>query len=60
VLPVRAPARPPSYRVHPQPVTNIAVLIAAGLIGFAGNELVAIYRIGVGRRIGSARLPAQR
>jgi divalent metal cation (Fe/Co/Zn/Cd) transporter len=48
------------YRVHPQPVTNIAVLIAAGLIGFAGNELVAIYRIGVGRRIGSARLPAQR
>ena len=43
---------------HPQPVTNIAVLIAAGLIGFAGNELVAIYRIRVGRRIGSAALVA--
>jgi cation diffusion facilitator family transporter len=30
----------------------------AGLIGFAGNELVAIYRIRVGRRIGSAALVA--
>ncbi len=30
----------------------------AGLIGFAGNELVARYRIGVGRRIGSGALVA--
>jgi cation diffusion facilitator family transporter len=30
----------------------------AGLVGFAGNELVALYRIGVGRRIGSAALVA--
>jgi cation diffusion facilitator family transporter len=44
--------------LNPLPVTNIAVLIAAGLIGFAGNELVAIYRIRVGRRIGSAALVA--
>jgi cation diffusion facilitator family transporter len=33
-------------------------LIAAGVIGFAGNEIVAIYRIRVGRRIGSAALMA--
>ena len=44
--------------VNPEPVTNIGVLIAAGLIGFAGNELVALYRIRVGRRIGSAALVA--
>ena len=31
---------------------------AAGLIGFAGNELVAIYRIRAGRAIGSAALVA--
>ena len=43
---------------NPQPVSNIGVLIAAGLIGFAGNELVAVYRIRVGRRIGSAALVA--
>jgi divalent metal cation (Fe/Co/Zn/Cd) transporter len=34
------------------------VVIAAGLIGFAGNELVAVYRIRVGRKIGSAALVA--
>nr|WP_308252123.1 cation diffusion facilitator family transporter [Pseudonocardia sp. KRD291] len=44
--------------LSPQPVTNIGILIAAGLIGFAGNELVALYRIRVGRRIGSAALVA--
>jgi len=42
----------------PRPVTNlVAVAVAAG-IGFAGNELVARYRIGVGRKIGSAALVA--
>ena len=30
----------------------------AGLIGFLGNECVALYRIGVGRRVGSAALVA--
>jgi cation diffusion facilitator family transporter len=44
--------------VHPRPLTNIGWLFAAGLIGFAGNELVALYRIRVGRRIGSAALEA--
>ena len=43
---------------HPRHVSNlIAVAIAAG-IGFAGNELVARYRIRVGRKIGSAALVA--
>ena len=32
--------------------------MAAGVIGFVGNEAVAIYRIRVGRRIGSAALVA--
>jgi cation diffusion facilitator family transporter len=42
----------------PRPVADIGVLIAAGVIGFAGNELVAVYRIRTGRRIGSAALVA--
>jgi cation diffusion facilitator family transporter len=44
--------------LRPEPLTNIGWLFAAGLIGFVGNELVAVYRIRVGRRIGSAALEA--
>ena len=33
-------------------------MIVAGLVGVAGNELVAAYRVRVGRRIGSAALVA--
>ena len=44
--------------VDPEPITNVGAVIAAGLIGAAGNELVALYRIRVGRRIGSAALVA--
>jgi len=44
--------------IDPQPITNVGVVIAAGLIGAAGNELVALYRIRVGRKIGSAALIA--
>jgi len=44
--------------VEPQPVTNLGWVLAAGLVGFAGNELVAVYRIRVGRQIGSAALVA--
>jgi cation diffusion facilitator family transporter len=47
-----------SRLVNPQPITNIPILIAAGFIGFMGNELVALYRIRVGRSIGSAALVA--
>ena len=44
--------------IDPEPITNPGIVLVAGLIGFAGNELVAIYRIRVGRRIGSAALVA--
>ena len=44
--------------IHPRPVEHLELLALAGLIGFAGNEAVAIYRIRVGRRIGSAALVA--
>ena len=42
----------------PEPMRNVGWVIAASLVGFAGNELVALYRIRVGRRIGSAALVA--
>ncbi len=44
--------------LHPQDVHHLFAVGAAGLIGFAGNELVARYRITVGREIGSAALVA--
>nr|WP_228498050.1 cation diffusion facilitator family transporter [Frigoribacterium sp. VKM Ac-1396] len=44
--------------VRPQPVQAPWLLVVAGLVGFAGNEIVAVYRIRVGRRIGSAALVA--
>jgi cation diffusion facilitator family transporter len=44
--------------VHPVEVSHLPWVAAAGLVGFAGNELVARYRIVVGRRIGSAALVA--
>jgi cation diffusion facilitator family transporter len=47
-----------SRLVSPQPITGIPIVVAAGLIGFMGNEAVAAYRIRVGRSIGSAALIA--
>jgi cation diffusion facilitator family transporter len=47
-----------SRLIHPHPVHRIGWVIAAGLIGFAGNEVVAMYRIRIGRKIGSAALVA--
>lgn len=44
--------------LHPRPVHNLWAVAAAALVGFAGNELVARYRINIGRRIGSAALVA--
>lgn len=44
--------------VNPRELRNVGWVAAAGLIGFIGNELVATYRIRVGRRIGSAALVA--
>ena len=43
---------------HPRPVTGLIAVAAAAVTGFTGNELVARYRIRVGRRIGSAALVA--
>ncbi|MHA6622122.1 cation diffusion facilitator family transporter [Pseudonocardia sp. DLS-67] len=44
--------------VEPRPLENVGFVLAAGLIGFVGNEVVAVHRIRVGRRIGSAALVA--
>ncbi len=44
--------------LDPQPITHVGIVLAAGVVGFVGNELVAVYRIRVGRRIGSAALVA--
>ena len=44
--------------LHPQPVHHLVAVAVAAVVGFAGNELVAQLRIGVGRRIGSAALVA--
>ena len=44
--------------VDPQPISNLGLVMAAGVLGFLGNELVALYRIRVGREIGSAALIA--
>jgi cation diffusion facilitator family transporter len=44
--------------LDPQDVEHLGWVALAGVVGFAGNELVALYRIRVGRRIGSAALVA--
>lgn len=44
--------------INPREVSHLWAVAAAGAIGFAGNELVARYRIRVGRQIGSAALVA--
>jgi cation diffusion facilitator family transporter len=44
--------------IHPQSIANLGWVALAGLAGFVGNEWVALYRIRVGRRIGSAALVA--
>src|SRR5215204_7261643 len=44
--------------IDPQPVTNLGWVAAAAIIGFLGNEAVAVFRIRVGKEIGSAALIA--
>lgn len=44
--------------INPVPIEHVGWVAVAGLVGFIGNELVALYRIRVGRRIGSAALVA--
>ena len=43
---------------HPQPVGYLWAVAAASVVGFLGNEAVALFRIKVGREIGSAALVA--
>lgn len=44
--------------LDPQPVGFLWAVVAASVVGFAGNEAVAVFRIRVGREIGSAALIA--
>ncbi len=44
--------------IEPQPITNLGWVAAAAIIGFIGNEMVAVFRIKVGKEIGSAALIA--
>ena len=44
--------------VHPQDLTHLWVLAAAGLIGFVGNEVAAQVRLRAGRRLSSPALVA--
>jgi cation diffusion facilitator family transporter len=44
--------------IQPQTINNLGWVAAAAVIGFIGNELVAVFRIKVGKEIGSAALIA--
>ena len=44
--------------MHPQPVEMLWAVMGAAIVGFVGNEAVAVFRIRVGRQIGSAALVA--
>src|SRR5215216_2524284 len=44
--------------IHPQEVSHLWVLAAAGLVGFVGNELAAQVRLRAGRRLSSPALIA--
>jgi cation diffusion facilitator family transporter len=44
--------------IDPMPLSHLGWVAGAGVVGFIGNEVVAVYRIRVGKRIGSAALRA--
>jgi cation diffusion facilitator family transporter len=44
--------------LHPQPIAYLWAVVIASIVGFLGNEGVAIFRIRVGKEIGSAALVA--
>lgn len=44
--------------IHPRPVDALWAVMVASVVGFLGNEGVAIFRIRVGRQIGSVALVA--
>ena len=47
-----------SRLIHPQPVEHLVALIAAGVIGFGGNEVAAFIRTRAGKRLNSPALIA--
>jgi cation diffusion facilitator family transporter len=47
-----------SRLLHPQKIGHLYAVAAASVIGFLGNEAVAVFRIKVGKEIGSAALVA--
>ena len=55
---VRAAYESISRLLHPRPIHALGWVAAAGVIGFLGNEAVAVFRIRTGRKIGSAALVA--
>lgn len=44
--------------LNPEPMSHVGWVALAGIVGFLGNEGVALYRIKIGREIGSAALVA--
>ncbi len=44
--------------INPQPITQLVAVAIAGVVGFLGNEAVAVFRIRVGREMNSAALIA--
>ena len=44
--------------LHPQPVGLLWAVMVASVVGFIGNEAVAVFRIRVGKQMGSAALIA--
>jgi cation diffusion facilitator family transporter len=44
--------------INPEPMSNLGWVAAAAIIGFLGNEMVALLQIRTGRKIGSAALVA--
>jgi cation diffusion facilitator family transporter len=46
------------HLLNPRPIENLGWLFGAGILGFTGNEVVAVIRIRAGRRINSAALIA--
>lgn len=44
--------------ISPQPVTHLWAVIGAAVVGFLGNEAVALFRLKIGKEINSAALTA--
>ena len=44
--------------IHPKAIENLIAVVIASIVGFAGNEAVAVFRIKVGKEINSVALIA--